>query len=325
LIPSSDLTIVSYHYVRPHRADGGLASRALSLASFRHQLDHIGRHYAVVTAEAVIAASCDNGALPPRAIWLTFDDGYRDHYQYVLPELVARGWQGSFFPVGCAIDGAELLDVNRIHFILVNAPSVDALVAEIRQALDRAGRAGSPGIDGWQVYWKRFATPYRFDCAKTMFVKRLLQHGLPEQLRRRVLQGLFVKFVGTDPSELARELYMNRAELKQVRAAGMFIGSHGWSHRRLPTLSASDRECEIDRSRTLIGELGANPACWVMAYPHGEVDDVVERSLQQKGCRLGLTIRPEVAHLRTGNVLRLPRLDANHLPTLPRQTDSVAS
>ena len=114
---SAWLTIVSYHYVRPRRLLGPLGARALSLESFQGQLDYISRYYHVVTAEQVLSALCNGDTLPERPLWLTFDDGYRDHYRYVLPELLARRWQGSFFPVGCTVDGGALLDINGGRFL----------------------------------------------------------------------------------------------------------------------------------------------------------------------------------------------------------------
>ena len=49
---------------------------------------------------------------------MTFDDGYKDHYTYVLPVLLENNIQGSFYiPTKCFQD-KKVLDVNKIHFIL---------------------------------------------------------------------------------------------------------------------------------------------------------------------------------------------------------------
>ena len=51
----------------------------------------------------MIAFAHDAGNIPENSCLLTFDDGYKDHIDYVLPELMKRKLQGSFFPLseGC--------------------------------------------------------------------------------------------------------------------------------------------------------------------------------------------------------------------------------
>ena len=43
--------------------------------------------------EDVIAAVQGKDVLPPNAALLTFDDGYRDHYDHVFPMLAESGLQ----------------------------------------------------------------------------------------------------------------------------------------------------------------------------------------------------------------------------------------
>lgn len=36
--------------------------------------------------------------LSRNSVWLTFDDGYKDHIEYAIPLLEEFGFYGSFFP-----------------------------------------------------------------------------------------------------------------------------------------------------------------------------------------------------------------------------------
>ena len=47
--------------------------------------------------EEVINSIENNDTLPSKATVLTFDDGYIDHYNYVLPILDQYNLQGSFY------------------------------------------------------------------------------------------------------------------------------------------------------------------------------------------------------------------------------------
>ena len=107
-----------YHYVRDPERSRYPRIKVRSTKEFRNQLDYLAGHFTPVTAQEVIAASRGETILPPNAVWLTFDDGYLDHYLTVFPLLHDRGWQGSFFAPARAVMEGKLLDVNKIHLLL---------------------------------------------------------------------------------------------------------------------------------------------------------------------------------------------------------------
>ena len=134
-------TIVMYHYVR--RLAGSRFPRltALDLDAFRGQLAFMRRHYHPVSLTDLVAASSGLGELPPRAIALTFDDGYIEHYREVFPLLAELNMPATFFLVSSSLIERQLLDVNKIQFILA-ARDAEAIAASIDQAVDReCGRA----------------------------------------------------------------------------------------------------------------------------------------------------------------------------------------
>jgi peptidoglycan/xylan/chitin deacetylase (PgdA/CDA1 family) len=130
------LTIVMYHYVRDLVRSRYPGIKGRTLDEFKRQLDHIAGRYTVVTAQQVVAAIRGEEPIPENAAWLTFDDGYLDHYTNVFPLLFERGWQGSFFPPSQTVLDGKLLDVNKIHFILAAQPQSDAIIREIKASLD---------------------------------------------------------------------------------------------------------------------------------------------------------------------------------------------
>ena len=75
-----NLTIVMYHYVRDLARSRYPSIKGRDVASFQFQLDHIARNYSVVTVAQILEALRGGRQLPDNAAWLTFDDGYLDHY-----------------------------------------------------------------------------------------------------------------------------------------------------------------------------------------------------------------------------------------------------
>jgi peptidoglycan/xylan/chitin deacetylase (PgdA/CDA1 family) len=306
------LTIVMYHYVRDLARTRYPAIKGRDLSSFRRQMDYIAKHYTVITAEQAIGALTGGEPLPDDAAWLTFDDGYIDHYSMVFPILHERHWQGSFFPPVRSVRDRELLDVNRVHFILAASPNPELIVAAIRKFVENVkGREGTHSFD---EYWAELAVASRMDPAEVVFIKRILQHGLPLALRGELAKKLFEQFVSVDPAAFAAELYMTPDQLKTMISCGMYVGSHGAGHFWLDRLNAASQVNEVDTSLEFLGSLGARTKKWVMSYPYGAYNEALLSLLKDRDCALGLATRVGVAQPGTDDPLVLPRLDTNDLP-----------
>jgi len=307
-----DLTIVMYHYVRNLALSRYPAVKARDLAEFRFQLDYIARHHTVVTAEEVMAAALGEMTLPENACWLTFDDGYIDHYLTVFPLLHERRWQGSFFPPARTGQEDGLLDVNRIHFTLAVQQDPAPLIADIRAFVDE--RTGEPGIRPFDEYWMEWAHPSRFDPAPVVFVKRMLQQALPGRLRSLLSDMLFRRYVSVDPASFAAELYMSDDQLRLMQGCGMYVGSHGSAHCWMDRLDRADQERDIDQSLAFLDRIGAPTDRWVMCYPYGLWNASLLEVARARGAVVGLTTQSAVARIGCDDPLLLPRLDTNELP-----------
>ena len=309
----SELTIVMYHYVRDLARTRFPAIKGRDLAEFRFQLDHIASAYEVVTAEQVMAAVLGEEPLPPDACWLTFDDGYSDHYQHVLPLLLERGWQGSFYVPAKTVMERQILDVNKIHFTLASTDQPDRLVEEI-EAFCADSRAAGEALPSFEEFWQRYAHANRWDTAAVIFVKRMLQKGLPEHLRHACADRLFRRYVTEDMDAFAAELYLDTHQLTMMRELGMHLGSHGYGHYWLDSLDAAGQAADIDASLTFLQGLGVDTERWTMCYPQGAYDDTTLQLLRERHCTAAFTNAPGPAPIPGSPPLELPTLDTNDLP-----------
>ena len=306
------LTIVMYHYVRDLARSRFPGIKGRDLEEFKRQLAYIGEHFTVVTAQDVIAACKGQHHLPDNAAWLTFDDGYIDHFINVFPLLRDRGWQGAFFPTVNTILHGELLDVNKIHFILAAQPDVDKIIAEIKTFIELHN--DNDDVHDFDTYWKQLAQPSRFDPAEVIFVKRVLQHGLPENLRNQKTAQLFRKFVSDDMSAFGAELYMSIDQIKTLVDCGMYVGSHGAKHHWLDRLTPEQQDAEIEASLNFLEQMGAPTSDWVMCYPYGAYNEALFPLLEKRNCAAALTTRVAVAQIGMDPPLALPRMNTNDLP-----------
>ena len=99
--------ILMYHYISEPPPGAGAVRRDLSVApeQFEAHLRYLQEHgYTTISLEEVVMALQIGQPLPDRPIVLTFDDGYRDHYDHALPLLQQYGMTGTFFLITSVID-----------------------------------------------------------------------------------------------------------------------------------------------------------------------------------------------------------------------------
>lgn len=305
------LTIVMYHYVRPIADSKYPGIKGLELALFKEQIQYFKENFHVVTMEQVIDHLDGGVQLPDKAMLLTFDDGYIDHYQYVFPVLKEYGMQGSFFVPSAILKYAKVLDVNKIHFILA-CSDFKKLIPEIFNLLEEYRKAGYD-IEPDEILFEKLAVANRWDPKEVIFVKRLLQSYLEEDLRGEIVDRLFLMSVGVPEKEFSKKLYMNLEQIQEMKAAGMFFGLHGdrhyWLNRLPEDKMKEDIQNGLDYFRTVI-----DSDYIVMNYPYGGYDDQVLDYVSKIGCKLGFSVEARHADLNKDNPLTLPRLDTNDFP-----------
>ena len=121
------ITVITYHYVREIKESQFPKIKGLEFEGFKRQLDYLEKHYNLIKASQMIEYLLGGVRLPTNACLLSFDDGYKDHIKYVLPELMKRKIQGSFFPPVKSIVEREMLEVNSIQFILESCSNYEIL------------------------------------------------------------------------------------------------------------------------------------------------------------------------------------------------------
>lgn len=306
----TDLTIIMYHYVRPIIGSKFPGIKGLEIKGFKRQLDFLENNYSIVSSEDVLGKITKNKKLPPRACWLTFDDGYKDHYQYVLPELIKRNITGAFFPPRMAIKNNKILNVNSIQHILSCSKNIKNLIYDLHELIRQHG------IKDKQIekYYKLYGVANRFDSADIIFFKRMLQHILPEKIRNEIISTLLKKMIGISETQLSNELYMNIKEVRKLVSNGMYVGSHGSEHHWLNKISSEKQRSDISLSIEFLEEVGAPTSNWIMCYPYGAYNNITISILKELGAVIGITTELRKANLETDNPFTLPRLDTNDFP-----------
>ncbi|WP_368564442.1 polysaccharide deacetylase family protein [Pseudoxanthomonas sp. UTMC 1351] len=267
---ADSLTVVMFHRTlapddsrwRSCDPDYTLATDRLgeSLAFFKH-------HYNVVSLAQVLASRRSGTPLPPRALLITFDDGWADNADYALPELQRAGLPALMFVVADAVGTTQPFFQER----LIAAWRRDALrVADLAAAL--------------QPYLTKTWTPADESIGSLREAIAQLEQ-LPAAQREAVL----APFMAALDDGLRHMVDIN--ELRQLEAGGVALGLHGKTH--TPMTVAPDLDAELTGARVALANLlGREPSAESMSFPHGAFTPAIAQQAQEAGYELIFTSVP---------------------------------
>ncbi len=187
------------------------------------------------------------GQLPPRALVITFDDGYADNADIALPILQRHGLQATFFVASGFLDGGRMWN--------------DTVIESLRRT--RVERVALPelGLDD-VVLRSHSERRAAIDKALSVIKYRTLSQREDDL---RVLR------TALDEPALPDDLMMTTQQLRRLHLAGMEIGGHTVHHPILRTLPDDVAEREIREGRARLESLIDAPVT-SFAYPNGGPD-----------------------------------------------------
>jgi peptidoglycan/xylan/chitin deacetylase (PgdA/CDA1 family) len=250
-------------------ASGSSAARTadpnytLSADLFASCLAFFQRHYSVIGLDAVRASLAGGPALPPRALLITFDDGWRDNLEVALPLLRRAGLPSAIF---LATDAVADPQPYWWQEILLRA------LRKGHATLGALWAAAGSGSDGPPA-----------NCLPE-YALLMRYAALPAAERLRPLT-----FYITGMASEGRHM-LATADLPALSAGGVAIGAHGAAHLPL-SLLVGNAEADLMRSRQALAELGHG--CGVstdtLSFPHGKYDAAVLRAAAAAGFRIMFT------------------------------------
>ena len=290
-----------YHYVRDLKRSRFPKIKGLDFCEFKKQVSYLKNNYNIISIEEFIRKEYST---KKKNCVLTFDDGYIDHYDFVLPTLIKENIKGSFFVPVDTIKDNKILDVNLIHLILASA-NENKIFERIKyhfQTIDSS--------DNLSKYIDKINTISRYDTETTIVIKRLLQSVLPLDIRTKICRLLLEDFLDDDEKSLSKSLYMSKNQIKEMISNGMHFGSHGKSHFWFSSLNKTEQENEITSSIEFLNYLYNKDYLLTMCYPYGDYNESTLELLTKHEFKLGLTTVPKTYNLGD-SILEIPRWDTN--------------
>lgn len=235
------VSVLTFHRVQPFLDP--LFPLEMHAARFDALLTSIAGSFNVLTlGEAHEALT--HGKLPPRALVMTFDDGYADNATVALPLLQRHGLRATFFVSTGFLDGGRMWNDTVIETVRA-CPKPELDLADF--GLGRF-TLGSP-------VQRRAA----IDAVLPKIKYQPLDQREPWIAKLREAAG---------HPDLPDDLMMRSEQVRELHAAGMEIGGHTVRHPILTETADDQARDEILRGRAALEALIGAPVK-VFAYPNG--------------------------------------------------------
>lgn len=233
------LSVLIFHRVLP--SPDPLFPDEPDAERFAQILDWAGGAFNVLPLDRAIA-DLPAGRLPPRALAITFDDGYADNYTVALPVLQRFGMHATFFVASSFLDGGRMWNDTVIESI-------------------RACAATRVDLDGFGMH------DLSSHLARRQAIDRLLPQIKYLALRERLdcVNRIAERCEVVPPDDLM----MTSEQLRALHGAGMSIGGHTRTHPILARLPDTDAREEIEGGKADLEAILGQPLT-LFAYPNGK-------------------------------------------------------
>lgn len=303
-----------YHYIRSHR-------EALPFFTYLHQDDFVKQlvylesEYGFADQERFLEwIRHPELSKEPPGVVLTFDDGFREHFEVVAPILAEFGAWGIFYVPSLVLTTKTILDVHRAHLLLGHLSGETCL----KLLLDESVASMFPDEVREDFRSETYLNYKSGDAATTQF-KRMINFYVDYTWRKELLDRLTSGFISPSTwSAISSNLYMNSEMVRQLHEAGHLIGSHSVTHRLMSKLSEDEQRVEIGESSTVIREItGSFPLTF--CYPYGgfpSFNSTTEKLLEETGLLFAFNVeeRDISQHDVATRKFALPRYDCNSFP-----------
>ncbi len=255
--------IINYHRVNP-QAGKRLMIEAISPEVFAAEMEFLAENFCVISLPE-LEQRLSSRDLPPDCVCLTFDDGYRDNYQYAFPILQRMNLSATIFLVTGAIGREPCFWFDRALYAIDGAQ---------KESVEWA-------INGHARHWD-----LRTVKGKASFGDSVLRQlkTLPVEQREREIRRLEMVLDRNDVDGVEREV-LNWDEVAEMAASGMHFGAHTHTHTILSVLSEPEAAEEIRKSQEVLEKKLGRECKW-FAYPNGRLHDFSaehKRQLQDAG------------------------------------------
>jgi peptidoglycan/xylan/chitin deacetylase (PgdA/CDA1 family) len=291
-VATTDFAVLAYHEIVDDA--GALTYDAITTRNLAMQFDWLRANgYQAIGVDDILAAQRGERPLPPRAVLLTFDDGYRSFYTRAFPLLRAYGYRAVLSVVGSFLEVPPGAPVRYGTDLVAREDFVSW--AELRE-LQGSGLV-EIGSHTYALHTTAFANPAGGELPAAVgrtFIRRTPREPIAGKYQLRLGPPRFgdVQWLLRLPFAPLVDLSVHLAQAAVEYAYDPALG-------RYETDAEFKRRIRADLERNsalLAFHLGKRPR--VITWPYGRWTEETVEAAREVGMPVSLTLDPERADAR---------------------------
>jgi peptidoglycan/xylan/chitin deacetylase (PgdA/CDA1 family) len=242
----SAAVILSYHsIVEDPRLTEQILGISRDRASFEAHMKTLAQNFSPVTVEDVAQFATSGRKLPPRAVAVTFDDGFADNCEVALPILSRYGVPATFYIMVDAVENGTLPWYCRLRFAFNTTKKPEWSDPEKKRTYGLASpdQRKAALVAAWEIGARLTGT-------------------VQQQFIGGVEKGLEI-----EPVNAPHGFMMNWDQVRSLKKAGHTIGAHTLSHPNVAQVSEGEARAEIAGSKKRL-EAETDGPVEHFSYPH---------------------------------------------------------
>lgn len=238
--------IINYHVVSdtrlPHVEN---LYNYRNIEQFNQDLDFFQRHFHLIGLKDLLLWLKEKKPLPESSMLITFDDGFKEIYEIVLPAMEQRNLTATVFLTTNFLDNKELGYANKKSLIISKVENAGNEIAEVALKLLKAHE-----IEESDLAKAVLSIPY---------LKRFLLDKLAQQIDLD-----FNEFL------IREKPYLTSIQVKGLINKGWTIGGHSLDHARFSELTIEEQINQaVESTRYVRERFGLDYS--VFAFPYSDI------------------------------------------------------
>jgi len=301
------LLILNYHSVVPPDKVLRLGFTDLSVTTtlFQEQIQYIKQRFTFLSLSEVLNIIRDQAEFPPKSCLLTFDDGWRDNYEYMFPIIRQENVPAVIFAASELCQSGDLYWTNILWHLIFKRLITDSELATLFPGVS-IGRINSdelkPGkVDG--VCHRLFS----------------IIGGLDEKTRDTIQEEIIYMGRKRIPDILNKAYYLNWNEMREMLKSGLIeFGTHGHHHDPLAWYSGKSLFDQLSKSKRIL-ETNLERDIVSFSYPHSRSNQECIEAAREVGYEVGFN---SPVTRRLNNSREYHPLSLIRVPVLTRSSTS---
>lgn len=224
---------------------------ATSILDFEKQIAHLAKNYKIITLDEIVDRVRNRDSIR-RCVAITFDDGFRDNYEYAYPILRKYNVPATIFLATQCIETGDAPWFIKLRYIFMKTNKTDCrLSSEGRDVSMRMGTSKEKYVASERIMG---------------FLKNCSDGERSSLLNRLVKELGILDFGRLD------NLMLNWDQIREMSGHGFSFGAHTVNHPVLAAIPIDEAEREISESKKTIEEKIGKPVN-TFAFPFGKRAD----------------------------------------------------